>query len=183
MRKTIYLVFVFFLVSALLGFSQDRMEVTQEQKELGRLGFEIPNGIFDAPDFALTDLKGKEVSLSSLKGKFVFLNFWATWCPPCRAEMPSMQVLYEKYRNSGFEILAVNLREDKKTVRDYMKKNGYTFPVVLDTDGSVGGSMYGVSGIPTTYFIGKDGAILGRLVGTREWDTEEVYKVIENYLP
>ena len=94
-----------------------------------------------------------------------------------------MQTLYEKYEKQGMVILAVNLREDEKTVGKFLRKNGYTFPVVLDADGSVGGSMYGVSGIPTTYFIGTDGYILGRLVGTREWDTEEVYSVIEQLLP
>ena len=94
-----------------------------------------------------------------------------------------MQTLYEKYKNEDFVILAVNLREDKKTVEKFLKKNGYTFPVVLDSDGSVGGSLYGVSGIPTTYFIGADGMILGRLVGTREWDGDEVYKVVEKLIP
>jgi len=167
----------------LAGFAQDNSEVSQEQMELGTLGFQIPTGQFEAPDFTLKDLKGKDVTLSSLKGKLVFLNFWATWCPPCRAEMPSMQTLYEKYEDKGLVILAVNLREDKKTVEKFLKKNGYTFPVVLDSEGAVGGGMYGVSGIPTTYFIGSDGYILGRLVGTREWDGEEVYSVIEKLLP
>lgn len=183
MRKNIYWILLLMLTVSVMGFAQDSGDVSPEQMALGSLGFQIPSGLFEAPDFTLKDLDGKNLTLSSLRGKFVFLNFWATWCPPCRAEMPSMQVLHEKYKNENFVILAVNLREDKKTVEKFLKKNKYTFPVVMDVNGDVGGSMYGVSGIPTTYFIGADGYVLGRLVGTREWDTDEVYSVIEKLFP
>lgn len=112
-----------------------------------------------AEDFKLKDLNGKEVSLSSLKGKNIMLNFFATWCPPCKAEMPDMEKLYKENKDSDLIILAVNLGEDKATVQDFMKKNSYTFPVVLDLD-STTAEKYNVSAIPTTYFIDKEGNIV-----------------------
>ena len=129
-------------------------------------------------DFTLPTLAGEQVTLSSLKGKVVFLNFWATWCPPCRAEMPSMERLYAKFKDKNFDILAVNLQEEPKPVKDFLTKNKLTFPVVLDTNGKIG-SVYGVRGIPTTYLIDKEGFIVGGIVGGKEWDTPEVEEAIK----
>lgn len=124
-------------------------------------------------DFTLPALSGEKLTLSAYKGKVVFLNFWATWCPPCRAEMPSMERLYAKMKDKGFEILAVNLQEEPKVVKEFLTKNKLTFPVVLDANGKIG-SVYGVRGIPTTYLIDKEGFIVGGMVGGKEWDTPEV---------
>jgi thiol-disulfide isomerase/thioredoxin len=110
-------------------------------------------------DFTLPDLNGKEISLGSLKGKKVMLNFFATWCPPCKAEMPDMEKLYQETKNSDFVILAVNLGEDADVVKDFMKKNNYNFPVLLDLKGTVA-DKYSISAIPTTYFLDKEGNIV-----------------------
>lgn len=142
---------------------------------------------FDEPvksiDFVLKDLNGADVSLSSFLGKVVFLNFWATWCGPCRAEMPSMQNLYESLGNDEFEIVAVNLQEGEDVVRDFVDQFGYTYPILLDSDGMIGG-MYGARSIPTTYIVDKNGIILGGTIGGREWDSPEIIdtfrKLIEN---
>ncbi len=123
-------------------------------------------------DFELRDLNGKKVSLSSQKGKVVFLNFWATWCPPCRAEMPAMQRLQARFKDKGLVILAVNLQEDVRTVRKYVTANKLTFPVLLDTDGRVG-AIYGARNIPTTYLVGRDGSVLAGVIGGLEWDSKE----------
>jgi len=128
-------------------------------------------------DFTLPSLSGETRSLSSYKRKVVLLNFWATWCPPCRAEMPSMEKLYSSFKGKDFEILAVNLQEDPKTVKDFVTKNGYTFPILLDSEGRTG-SVYGVRGIPTTYVIDKEGFVLGGSVGGKEWDGVEVIEAI-----
>lgn len=107
-------------------------------------------------DFELEDLNGNKITLSELKGKKVFLNFWATWCPPCKTEMPDIEKLYQETKDSDVVILAVNVGEDKKTVQDFITKNNYTFTVLLDTTGEVS-QLYQVTGIPTSYFIDTEG--------------------------
>jgi peroxiredoxin len=124
-------------------------------------------------DFTLTDLSGTKVSLSNYRGKLVFLNFWATWCPPCRAEMPSMERLYQKLKAKGLVILAVDLQEDAKTVQKFVGELKLTFPVVLDSDGRVG-ATYGARSIPTTYIIGREGSALGGTIGGHEWDSPQM---------
>ena len=129
-------------------------------------------------DFALRDLTGKTVSLSDYEGEFVFLNFWATWCPPCREEMPSMEVLHERTKGMPFRIVAVNVGEDQQTVASFIEREGYTFPVLLDESSGVS-QNYSVRGIPTSYFITPDGLIVGMLVGTRYWDEPDVLQAID----
>ncbi|MGE5677128.1 MAG: redoxin domain-containing protein [Pseudomonadota bacterium] len=107
-------------------------------------------------DFQLEDLQGNKVSLSDFKGKKVFLNFWATWCPPCKAEMPDIEKYYQETKDTDVVILAVNVGDDKKTVESFIKDKGYNFRVLLDTTGEVS-QMYRVSGIPTSYFINTEG--------------------------
>ena len=107
-------------------------------------------------DFELEDLDGNKVSLSDFKGKKVFLNFWATWCPPCKAEMPDIEKLYQETRDTGLVILAVNVGENKETVKDFITNNKYSFPVLLDVKGEIS-QLYQVTGIPTSYFIDTEG--------------------------
>jgi thiol-disulfide isomerase/thioredoxin len=118
-----------------------------------------------ALDFKLTDLNGKEVSLSDFKGKKVFLNFWASWCPPCISEMPDIEKLYTETKDSDLVILAVNLGEDKATVKDFSDTNKYNFKILLDTEQSVG-KQYKISAIPTSYFIDKEGNIVSTVKGS-----------------
>ena len=129
-------------------------------------------------DFTLPLLNGENVTLSQLKGKVVFLNFWATWCGPCRAEMPSMEAVYQKFKDREFEILAVNLGESKNKVSTFMNQNKLTFPAALD-EKQITGSYYNVRAIPTTYIIGKHGMIIARLVGSIDWNTPKVIAAIE----
>jgi len=117
-----------------------------------------------APDFQLQDLNGDTVSLSDLRGSPVMLNFWATWCPPCRAEMPYMQQIYVEWQDKGLVILTINLRENSSKVRQFMQSNNLYFPVLLDANGNVA-QKYNVTGIPTTFFISKDGIIQERKLG------------------
>lgn len=107
-------------------------------------------------DFSLEDLNGNTVSLSDYKGKKVFLNFWATWCPPCKAEMPDIEKLYQETKDSDLVILAVNVGEDKNTVQEFIRDKGYNFPVLLDVKGEVS-QLYQVTLIPTSYFIDTEG--------------------------
>jgi thiol-disulfide isomerase/thioredoxin len=151
------------------------------EQKLGSAGFQLPKESFPAADFTLQTLGGEEVSLFDYEGKLVFLNFWATWCPPCRAEMPSMERVYNKLPSDSFVILAVNVNEPKEDVQSFMDEHGYTFPVLLDSDGRVS-SIYQVEGIPTTWLIGPDTTVVGRLVGTTEWDTPEMLEIFNELL-
>lgn len=117
-----------------------------------------------APDFKLKDLNGKEVSLSDYKGKNVLLNFWASWCPPCRAEMPDIEKLYQETKNTDTVILAVNLGEDRDTVKSFIDENKYNFDILLDSDQRTA-AKYNISSIPSWFFIDKDGNIVTSHIG------------------
>ena len=152
------------------GFAQDIVPMDDETAELlfdlGMMPFQekIPS-----EDFSLPLLDGSEGSLSDFRGKFVFLNFWATWCPPCREEMPSMQALYETLGNDEFEILAVNVLESRDQAASFIEEEGFTYPVMLDRDGRTM-LRYGVRSYPTTYFIDQDGFVIGVRPGYHDWN-------------
>ena len=119
-----------------------------------------------APDFQLADLDGQLVTLSDLRGSPVLLNFWATWCGPCRAEMPFIQDIYENegFSDKGLIVLAVNIGEDSSTAKIFMVDNGLTFAVLLDADQKIA-REYNIRAIPTTFFIDKNGIIKDVKVG------------------
>jgi thiol-disulfide isomerase/thioredoxin len=135
----------------------------------------------DPSDFTVPLLTGGTQQLSALRGKVVIFNIWATWCPPCRAEMPSMEALYKKFKNSGLEILAIDSREAGPDVARFINANGFTFPIGLDISGDITGP-YGTGYIPTTYIIDRSGKIISQIVGGRLWDTELIYKAFEALL-
>jgi peroxiredoxin len=119
-----------------------------------------------APDFTLTNLEGAEVSLSDFRGKGVFINFWATWCGPCKREMPLMEKHYQEVKDEGIEILAVNIAESNVAVSSFIERIGVTFPVLLDSNPDrVVTQRYGVGALPASYFVDKDGVIVGHYVG------------------
>ena len=127
-------------------------------------------GLPAAPDFDLLDLEGNHVHLSDYRGKVVVLDFWATWCPPCRRAMPHLQELSDKYADQGIVVVAVSVDQGGlKAVKPFIEQQGYTFKVVL-ADGKVSRAYGGVSSIPTTFFITPDGRIAGHFVGYRELD-------------
>lgn len=134
-----------------------------------------------AVDFTVEDLDGMSVTLSSHKGKVVFLNFWATWCPPCRAEMPSLEKLYNNMKGRNFVMLLISTGEKNQTVKNFIDKNKYSFPVFLDSDNRVS-NQYGVAGIPTTMLINKEGVIVLRETGSRDWSTPDIVSLIERLL-
>ena len=133
-----------------------------------------------APDFTLKDLSGRPVQLSSLKGKVVLVNFWATWCPPCREEVPSMLKMNQAMQGKPFQWLAVSIDEGGKgAVDDFIKKAGAAMPALLDTDGAVS-RRYGTTGVPETFVIDTKGVIMKKVVGGMDWSSPEVLAALED---
>ena len=163
---------VWLLFSGAAGFAVDLESIEELSQNLGLQA--LPEGT-KAPDFELESTDGTMVKLSSYQGKVVFLNFWATWCPPCRAEMPSMQELYEQFSDKGLVMLAVDLQESKEKVIAFMEEFKLDFPAILDVSGRVG-RKYGVRSIPTTYLIDPGGDIIVGAIGAREWSSPEAIK-------
>jgi peroxiredoxin len=133
-----------------------------------KMGLQRKDGA-QAPDFTLEALDGQAISLRDFKGKVVFLNFWATWCPPCKAEMPAMEQLYRKFKEKGLVVVAVNQYDEKGKVMRFVADGGYTFPVPLDSEG-VASDKYKVRFLPITFIIDREGKLIGQVVGMRQWD-------------
>ncbi len=135
-------------------------------QELGRLKVSAP-----APDFTLQDLAGQTVSLSSLRGKVVYIDFWATWCGPCRAALPGLQDLSEKLNDQGLEVVTIDQGESLDQVRSFVERKKYSFRVLLDP-GSAVGNVYGVRGIPTSVLVDRNGIVQSISIGNVSTEEE-----------
>jgi cytochrome c biogenesis protein CcmG/thiol:disulfide interchange protein DsbE len=131
---------------------------------------------YAAPDLRLRDMNGNAVSLDVYRGKVVLVNLWATWCPPCKAEMPTLQGFYEKYNDIGFVIIAIDNGETAELVRPFVREYGLTFPVWLD-EGYMTGNAFGTVGLPSSWVIDRVGTV--RL----SWVGEISSRVLEKYIP
>lgn len=187
-RSTIIIILLIVICIVLAYFYLSyRKEKIQREREVEYEGLYPSLGIQrvdppeEAEDFTLKTLKGGTVSLKDYRGRLIFLNFWATWCGPCRAEMPSMQRLWEEFKEEDFVILAIDIQEKSKLVSSFMNERGLSFPVLLDEKGKVARS-YGIRGIPTTFFLNPEGEIIGKAVGARDWDSEESFELIRELL-
>ena len=135
-----------------------------------------------APNFSLPDLDGQMVNLTDYKGRVVLLNIWATWCPPCVEEMPSMEKLYQELQGEGFEILAVSIDESgAQDVLPFMKKHKLSFPVLIDPKGTLKG-LYQTTGVPESFIIGKDGILVEKVIGPRDWAVPEAIGFFRNLI-
>mgnify|MGYP000431930219 FL=1 len=141
----------------------------------------IESGI-PAPDFTFPGLDGKMVSLSDYRGKVVLVNIWATWCPPCVDEMPSMEKLYRKFKGENFEIIAVSIDEPgPKAVAPFMEKTGLTFPALIDSKGAIK-PVYRITGIPESFIIDKQGILIKKIVGPVDWASPKVFRFISSLI-
>jgi cytochrome c biogenesis protein CcmG/thiol:disulfide interchange protein DsbE len=129
-------------------------------------GIPAPMRGFQAPDFELNTMQGGSLQLSTLRGKPVLLSLWASWCPPCKAEMPAFEKVYRQYADQGFTVVAVNAsnQDSLEDAQAFVQANGLTFPILLDTDGRVS-QLYDLRSLPTSFFIGRDGIIREVVVG------------------
>lgn len=147
----------------------------QQQQAVGRAGF-------PAPDFALQDLRGQTHRLSEFRGRIIFLNVWATWCAPCRMEMPSMEHLYRRLNGKDFVMLAVSEDEDgRAAAQPFVDELGITFPVLLDPQGVVP-PRYGVTGYPETFVIDREGHVIHHTIGPENWESEPVVEFFTRLL-
>ena len=136
----------------------------------------------EAPNFTLRDLAGNVVSLSQLRGKVVLLNFWATWCGPCRVEMPAMEQLYRTLPRREFEILAVSTDPQGAAVtRPFQREMGFTFPILHDSEYRVG-LTYGARSIPITFMVDRRGIVRQKIFGARDWDSLEARDLIHELM-
>ena len=134
-----------------------------------------------APDFDTVDLKGDVWSLSKLKGQVVFLNFWATWCAPCREEMPSMQRLYTKLPKDKFTMIALFNNDKEPAVKNFVSQLGITIPILSD-EYNFAGTKYGLTGLPETFIIDKQGIIREKFIGPAEWDSPKFIDMLTKYI-
>lgn len=166
-KRVFSLIIIVIIVALTIVFVWSRRP-SSEVAEIGR----------PAPAFTLGLLGGDYLSLDELRGKVVLLNFWATWCEPCRDEMPAMQRVYERYRDQGFEIVGINLREPEVTVKGFVSQLGLTFPIVYDLTGEVY-DAYLVRPMPTSYFVDRQGIIRFLFIGPMtEEDIERRIRIL-----
>ena len=118
-----------------------------------------------APDFELTSLSGKKVKLSNLKGKVVVMNFFTTWCPPCRAEFPDFMQVVEEYKGKDVEFLFIDVQEDKKTVEEFLRSGNYNIDPLMDSKSKVFSALYGLRGLPTTFIVDRNGYLIDGISG------------------
>ena len=127
-----------------------------------------------APNFTLPDLDGKMVKLSNYRGPVVMVNIWATWCPPCVDEMPSMERLYNELKGENFEILAVSIDAlGAQAVAPFMKKYNLSFPALIDPDGTIS-ALYKSTGVPESFIVNQEGILIKKIIGPRDWATPEI---------
>jgi peroxiredoxin len=131
-----------------------------------------------ADDFTLPLADGKRFRLSEQRGKVVLVNFWATWCPPCKEEMPAMERLYQRHKDRGFVLVAISLDSDSALVRPFVSQHKFTFPVALDPKLSVA-NAYGVRALPSSFVVDRSGNLAGLAIGPRAWDNEASHSLVE----
>jgi len=131
-----------------------------------------------APDFTLENMQGEKVSLSQFRGKVVLINFWATWCPPCRAEMPSMEVLHQTFEDDGLVLLAINVEnEGPGVVAEFLNESPYNFPILLDDESRVQ-RLYGVYQFPESFIVDPNGVVVKRVIGAVNWMGGNTYNLL-----
>ena len=135
-----------------------------------------------APNFTLTDIQGHKWQLSDLRGKLVFVNFWATWCPPCQEELPSMEALSRGMDKGRFQMLTILSNDNPDFAQMLAGRIGLTFPILIDPD-SKGAAQYGITGVPETFIIDPQGILREKIIGPRNWNSSAAWQMLERYLP
>jgi thiol-disulfide isomerase/thioredoxin len=168
-----------FLLLSLIGLAFCACDKKTEAPAAAQV--EAPGGLIGqaAPELELKDVSGQTQLLSQYRGQVVILNFWATWCPPCREEMPSMDALQRKFGEQGLVVLAVNVEENEAAaVSAFLENNAYSFPILLDPE-AVAQNAYGVYRFPESFILDRNGVIVDKVIGSRDWMSGSIYKQID----
>ena len=157
---------IFYILILIAGASWMALNTNDDLKMPAANNAPAPQTGFRAPDFTLDDPSGATYALSNLKGQAVLVNLWATWCPPCRAEMPTIEKVYEEYKAQGFVVLALNMtyQDDPLAVVPFVKEYGMTFPILLEETGETA-AAYQLRSLPSSYFINREGIISDVVIG------------------
>jgi thiol-disulfide isomerase/thioredoxin len=181
-----FIILILFAFIAMHVFDADPLaKAKSESRKLERLYEDM--GVLKLPrntdpiEIRLKDLNGNLVSLSDFRGRIVFLNFWTTWCPTCRIEMPSMEKLHQKFKDQDFAMVTVNIQESAAQVEKFYKNFKLTFTTLLDTTGEVA-IGFRIRSIPTTFILDKSGRIIGTIMGPREWGAKKALALFEHLI-
>jgi len=179
-----FIILILFAFIAMHVFDADPLaKAKSESRKLEQLYEDM--GVLKLPrrtdpiEIRLKDLNGNLVSLSDFRGRIVFLNFWTTWCPTCRIEMPSMEKLHQKFKGKDFVMVTVNIQESASQVKKFFKMFNLTFTALLDTTGEVA-TGFSIRSIPTTFILDKSGRTIGTILGPREWDSKRAVALFEH---
>ncbi|BCS53960.1 TlpA disulfide reductase family protein [Geobacter sp. SVR] len=171
MRRLLCLVMLLLMTAAVSLSGCTRKEQTAAKQ--------APSENSPAPDVQVTALDGSTLKLSDLRGKVVLLNFWATWCPPCREEIPSMMALEKSMSGKPFQMVAVSIDEGgKQAVESFFQTSGFKLPAYTDPEGKAG-KIYGITGVPETFIIDKRGILVKKVIGALSWDSPEAHAFLE----
>lgn len=171
MKKIVILIIIILMAA---GCNKGKNNISSQNTENKNIEVGIEEGNI-APDIELFTLSGEKKYLKDFAGKIVMLNFWATWCPPCRSEMPSIENFYKK--NGDVEVVAVSVDEDSPSqVESFIKENGYTFPIYYDTNQTLSKKFF-IRSIPTTYIIDKNGQIYKKISGAFNWEEIDLSEI------
>lgn len=183
-KKYLGLYAVLFFAALLIFFNhlnEDSLTAERVRGDRG-LGSEKNEVGYAAPGFTLRNIDGNWDSLSNYKGRVVILNVWATWCGPCRIEMPSLESLYRRFRSEGVAVLAVSIDKGADdAVKSFANEYQLSFPVLLDSEGQVE-RLYPTFSIPATYVIDKDGLVVAKVDGAKNWESRETFEAVEYLL-
>ncbi len=179
--QRVFLLFAMFVFTLTFAQSKEAPLSADEKKVLKTLRITPATQWIEAHDFAGEMMDAKTVNLQDYRGRFVLLNFWATWCSPCLKEMPDLENAYNEMGQEKLVVLAVGMGESVEKIKAFFNKYGFTFPLLADNRMKIT-KLYGVRNIPVTYLIDPDGVVLGRALGVRDWASPDLLAFIDSRL-
>jgi peroxiredoxin len=174
-------IIAFFFLAGIVVLSSCENRVEEKPVKVGEVAPQFAELGKPAPDFMLQDINGKSWRLSDFRGKVVLVNFWASWCGPCRQELPAMQALHMAMSNEPFQMLSVSYNDDPRVANQLAQQVGVTFPVLADPQKQAA-TAYALTGVPETYIVDPQGILREKYLGARHWNSNEVVAMLRSYM-